>query len=202
MKSIYSLLIFFLIINLNPIYAQNSDINLLKTINLNRNRSFDKPFEFISNITTPLAIGIPISLFTYSLIKKDKEAEKKAIIIGTSIVAEEGITLVLKYAINRPRPYITYPFIDNVITDSDPTFPSGHTGAAFATATSLSLAYPKWYIIAPSFLYAGAVGYSRLHLGLHYPTDVLGGIIVGMGSSYLTYKLGKRLRLAEGNGSK
>lgn len=66
--------------------------------------------------------------------------------------------------------------------------PSGHTSTAFATATSLSLAYPKWYVVAPSFVWAGAIGYSRMHLGVHYPSDVLAGAIVGSGSAYLTYK--------------
>ena len=69
-----------------------------------------------------------------------------------------------------------------------PSFPSGHTSGAFATATILSLEYPKWYVIVPSYLWAGTVGYSRLHLGVHYPTDVLGAMVVGAGSAYLSYK--------------
>ncbi|HEU4788615.1 MAG TPA: phosphatase PAP2 family protein, partial [Flavobacterium sp.] len=47
------------------------------------------------------------------------------------------------------------------------------------------------YVIAPSFLWAGAVGYSRMYLGVHYPTDVLAGAIVGSGSAFLCYKLNK-----------
>jgi membrane-associated phospholipid phosphatase len=51
--------------------------------------------------------------------------------------------------------------------------------AAFALATSLSLSYPKCYIIVPSFAWASSVGYSRMDLGVHYPSDVLAGAIVG-----------------------
>ncbi len=51
--------------------------------------------------------------------------------------------------------------------------------------------YPKWYIIAPSFAWASAVGYSRMHLGVHYPSDVVSGAIVGSGSAYISYKLNK-----------
>ncbi len=53
------------------------------------------------------------------------------------------------------------------------------------------MAYPKWYIIAPSFAWASAVGYSRMALGVHYPSDVLAGAIIGSGSAYLCYKLNK-----------
>ena len=51
--------------------------------------------------------------------------------------------------------------------------------------------YPKWYIIAPSFAWASAVGYSRMHLGVHYPSDVAVGAIIGSGSAYLSYKANK-----------
>jgi len=102
-----------------------------------------------------------------------------------------GFTEVLKYSINRTRPFNKYSFITKKSAGGNPSFPSGHTSGAFATATSLCLAYPKWYVIATSYLWAGTVAYSRMHLGVHYPSDVIGGIIVGMGSSYIAYKLQK-----------
>ena len=64
---------------------------------------------------------------------------------------------------------------------------------AFATATSLSLTYPKWYIIVPAYSWAGAVGYSRMHLGVHYPSDVFIGALVGAGSAWLTHAMNKKL---------
>lgn len=89
----------------------------------------------------------------------------------------------MKYGFNRKRPFVTYPdLITKKSEAGSPSFPSGHTSQAFATATSLSLAYPKWYVIAPSLLWAGAVGYSRMELGVHYPSDVLVGALIGIGS--------------------
>jgi len=41
------------------------------------------------------------------------------------------------------------------------------------------MAYSKWYVIAPSLLFAGSVGYSRMYLGVHYPTDVATGAALG-----------------------
>jgi undecaprenyl-diphosphatase len=99
----------------------------------------------------------------------------------------------MKYSINRTRPFITYPDIMKKSGAASPSFPSGHTSGAFATATSVSLAYPKWYVIVPMFSWAGAVGYSRMDLGVHYPSDVLAGALVGAGSAWLTYYVNKKL---------
>jgi membrane-associated phospholipid phosphatase len=50
------------------------------------------------------------------------------------------------------------------------------------------MAYPKWYVVVPSFVWASSVGYSRMHLGVHYPSDVLVGAMVGSSSAFLTQK--------------
>jgi membrane-associated phospholipid phosphatase len=72
--------------------------------------------------------------------------------------------------------------------------PSGHTSSAFSTATSLSLNFRKWYVVAPAYTYAAAVGYSRMYLGVHYPSDVLVGALLGSGTAYLTWKINKKLQ--------
>ena len=98
------------------------------------------------------------------------------------------ITYSIKHIVNRDRPYITNPDIIPQETYSSYSMPSGHTSFSFAVATSVSLQYPKWYVIAPAYLWAGAVGYSRLYMGVHYPSDVLIGAITGAGSAYIVYK--------------
>lgn len=171
--------------------AQNSDIDLLKRINDNRNSDFDPLMKGVTNSALPISIGTPIVIYAVGLIEKDSTTKKKAVFIAETFAASAFISLALKSITKRERPYITYPEIDNVTEESSYSFPSAHTSSAFATATSLSMAYPKWYVIAPSFLWAGAVGYSRMYLGVHYPTDVLAGAIVGSGSAFLCYKLNK-----------
>jgi undecaprenyl-diphosphatase len=56
-------------------------------------------------------------------------------------------------------------------------------------ATSLSLATKKWYVAVPAYLWASGVAYSRMYLGVHYPSDLLGGIVIGIGTSFLTWKI-------------
>jgi membrane-associated phospholipid phosphatase len=101
------------------------------------------------------------------------------------------ITGALKYGIDRERPFVTYADINKHSTGGSPSFPSGHTTMAFATATSLCLAYPKWYVIVPSMLWAGSVGYSRMYLGVHYFTDVMAGALIGSGTAVGVYYASK-----------
>lgn len=169
--------------------AQNMDINALKAINLHRPRSLDNTFLTITNTTKPIAVAIPVVLLAGGLLKKNKSMEYNAIQMAGAMAVTTVLTEGLKYTVRRPRPYVTYPFIQHLTTESDPSFPSGHTSIVFADATALSLNYPRWYIIAPAFLWATAVGYSRLDLGVHYPSDVLAGALIGSGSAYLSFKV-------------
>lgn len=173
------------------INAQNIDINILRDINVNRNTSLDPTFKVITNSAVPISVATPIIIYSVGLIKKDSTIKKQAIFIGETFLVSAFITTALKHTIKRERPFDTYPDIDKVTSAPGYSFPSGHTSTAFATATSLSMAYPKWYVIAPSFVWASAVGYSRMHLGVHYPSDVLAGAIIGSGSAYISYKMNK-----------
>jgi membrane-associated phospholipid phosphatase len=173
--------------------AQNTDINILRDINVNRNENLDSSFKFVTNTAVPISVATPIILYSVGLIKKDSTIKKQAIFIGETFLVSSFITIALKHTVKRERPFDTYSDIDKGTSAPGYSFPSGHTSTAFATATSLSMAYPKWYVIAPSFVWASAVGYSRMHLGVHYPTDVFAGAIIGSGSAYITYKANKWL---------
>ena len=165
--------------------AQNADIELLRSLNSNTSTvGFSK---VISNTTTEVAIGVPLVMGVVALIEKDDDLLKNALYIAVSVGVGGVITQGLKYGIDRPRPYITYNDLTPYAYETSLSFPSGHTSLAFSTATALCLKYPKWYVIAPSMLWAGSVGYSRMNLGVHYPSDVLAGAVVGAGSAYLTF---------------
>lgn len=169
--------------------GQNLDIRWLDKINSPVYPPVDKPWQFISNSTAPVGIATPVVLFAVGAATHDKMLRRKSYEAGASFLVGTAITTALKVSIRRPRPFTTYP---DIITKKGKggsfSFPSGHTTSAFATATSLSLAFPKWYVIAPAYAYAGAVAYSRMYLGMHYPSDVLFGILVGVGSSVLVFQ--------------
>lgn len=176
------------------LFAQNLDIDILKKINQDRNQNLDKPFNSISKSVYPLSIAFPISLLGSGIIKKDKNLQRQGLTSLASLAISMGTTYSLKKIINRDRPYFTYSIIQPYYIENDPAFPSGHTTAAFTTATSLSLTFKKWYVVVPAYTWAGAVAYSRLHLGVHYPSDVLAGAAIGVGSAWLCFKANRWLQ--------
>lgn len=189
---LFNLLLIFGFIYNNQLHAQNWDINLLKQINpTNPNSS---TWKNISSTSEPLCVAAPVGMFVVSLINQDQNLKKNSFKLAESIVITAAISEVMKVTMNRDRPFVKYPLdvFPNQIDETGKSMPSAHTALAFTTATSIYLAYPKWYVALPAFTWATAVGYSRIYLGQHYPSDVLVGAIVGGGSACLTNWLNKK----------
>jgi membrane-associated phospholipid phosphatase len=178
---------------INIVDAQNAELRFLQNLSEHRTPGMTHFMQGISNTTTEVSFAVPVGFFIAGAINHDNLMERKSGYMLETIVAGSGIAIVMKYIVNRPRPSTKDTLIIPATDIGSPSFPSGHTSIAFATATSLSLAYPKWYVIIPSYLWAGTVGFSRMYLGAHYPTDVLAGAIVGSGSALLCRKLNQLL---------
>ena len=173
------------------VQAQNWDINTVRKVNGWETHNVSKALSHSGLI---LPVGVPTAMGIYALVQKDEPLLKEAVYIGTSVIEALGITMAMKFTFDRQRPYEKYPnLIHPVSTEPDPSFPSGHTAAAFSLATSLSLTYPKWYVIAPSALWACGVGYSRINQGVHYPSDVLTGAVIGTGCAFLNIYINRWL---------
>ena len=166
--------------------AQNWDINGVHKVNSWDGRFVRNYNKVISKSEPYVAVGVPVAMALASWIKHDKALLKDAIYVGTSVAGAFVVSYGMKYLVDRQRPYDRWP--DRVRPYSyehTPSFPSGHTATAFALATSLSIKYPKWYVIAPSALWACSVGVSRMNEGVHYPSDVLAGAAIGAGCAVL-----------------
>lgn len=165
--------------------AQNWEVDLLKNINSATHQS--TYWKTANKSVYPISIASPITILSIGYLKKDKQLQQQGWQNIGALVINTVITQGLKYAINRERPYDKYPtIIYPYQVDNDPSFPSGHTSTAFTTATTLSIHFKKWYVVVPAYTWAASVGYARLYLGEHYPTDVVAGAIIGTGSAFLS----------------
>ena len=105
--------------------------------------------------------------------------------------------MLLKNIVARPRPFAEIEaLIPLIAKPTDFSFPSGHTTASFAVALVMFRMLPK-KIGIPAVVLAALVAFSRLYLGVHYPTDVLVGFLVAlMGSTVAVWivrtKMGNR----------
>jgi len=95
-----------------------------------------------------------------------------------ALVGSHLIIQVLKRSFRRRRPYIVELSIHFTAKPlKDASFPSGHTTAVFATCVSIALVLP--WLTMPLLIIACLVGWSRIYLGLHYPSDVIVGAFIG-----------------------
>ena len=96
--------------------------------------------------------------------------------------------VILKNLVARTRPYDAIPELSTLIPHpTDYSFPSGHTTASFACALVLFGMLPKKYGV-PILCLAVLIALSRLYVGVHYPSDVLGGMLIAVGvSTFVLY---------------
>ncbi len=175
--------------------SQSLDFSMLRAINKDEHPQWDKTMKITSTSVYPALVVAPASLLLTGYVQDDKIMMRNGVKTGVAIGLNVLLTTGLKYSINRKRPYEQYPNDIVKRTDSGPySFPSGHTSSAFAAATAVTLSTKKWYVAVPSYAYACAVGYSRMRLGVHFPSDVLGGMIIGIGSSLLVFQVDKWLQ--------
>ncbi|WP_428330871.1 phosphatase PAP2 family protein [Mucilaginibacter sp.] len=138
---------------------------------------------FMSNTYRYGDIGIPAAMLVGGIAYHNEALRQNSLFVASSTAISYGLMTLIKHVVKRRRPFIQNINIVPVYRAGSTSFPSGHAASTFATATALSMAYPKWYIITPAFLWAGTVSYSRMYLGVHYPTDVAAGIVLGAGTA-------------------
>ena len=164
--------------------------DLFRSINNSRASSKDFFFENIDKTLWPVAIGSPIILYGISKYKNDEYLKNASIILASSELATLIEFTILKHFIKRQRPFRNLQNVNTLDTIGidEFSFPSGHASTAFSIATTISLLYPDKKIIIPILIWATTVSYGRIYLGVHYPSDVISGAIIGGATSYFCFK--------------
>ena len=185
------------------IFAQSGNTNwentMLRNIADNRTDGKTSFFKGISASTYVLSVATPLTYLVAGSIKGDKNIKKTALFITESIAISQAVSFATKSIVGRERPAVKDPTFIAVTKANNASFPSGHTAAAFSLATSLTIINHKWYVVVPSYTWASLVGYSRIYLGVHYPTDIIAGAFVGAGSAWLSYRLNKWMHHSKTN---
>ncbi|MDO5825726.1 MAG: hypothetical protein BZ137_05280 [Methanosphaera sp. rholeuAM130] len=159
------------------------DNQIFQLINL----SYHNPFlNNLSQLVCYLGVVYTILIIALLIAFFDKKKGKRvAVLLFMGVILAVCLTFLLKYTVLRPRPYTV---IDNMVllaVEMDPSFPSGHTVNSTVLACILTKEYDKKiFMLIPLF-----VGLSRIYIGVHYPSDILCGFILGIFIAILSEKI-------------
>lgn len=137
------------------------------------------------------AYGVAVYCLAYSFASITAERRRQLHTVVAGVVMSGITATLLKRTVHRIRPYHMYPVIHHLGPGGGWSFPSGHTCDAVALATALSLSFAGRNNSLWLVCWAVLVGVSRVYLGVHYPSDVLGGLSTGCGMAVLGYLLVK-----------
>jgi membrane-associated phospholipid phosphatase len=169
----------------------NLDVTLFRRINDGRSEVLGKLVDINNALVLPLGVAVPVGFFSYGMFARREYETDTGLLTGLSEFVSFGLGYGLKRIVRRDRPFVALANVHFSDAEAgDPySFPSGHATAAFALATSLSLRYPKPAVYIPLHLWALFVAYGRVYLGVHYPSDVLVGGVIGSGTAIVVHLL-------------
>ena len=149
--------------------------------------------KFMTSVTKLGNAGIFWIILTVLFLLIPKMRKTGVVMAAALIIDLLLCNVLLKNLVARTRPYDVNTGIQLLVAKlRDYSFPSGHTAASFASATALYFAGEK-KLWKPALVLACLIAVSRLYLYVHYPTDVLGGVVIGIIAGYLGYRLVKVL---------
>ncbi len=146
-----------------------------------------KAFNLIMPILTYIGSSVFAILFCIATFF-DAFTRTLSIKTSSALIISSIIVRIIKISVNRLRPYLILQNLNTrKIGIDNYSFPSGHTTCAFCIAVMLSLNLPSLTLV--SILIASFVGVSRMYLGVHYPTDVFVGSLIGSATSIIIFGL-------------
>ncbi|QOR76410.1 MAG: phosphatase PAP2 family protein [Thermoflavifilum sp.] len=172
---------------------QEWDVHLLEKLNIHHAPIWDAAMNVITYTAAYITIAIPLICLIVAFTQKDAFLRIKAWFLISCLVTASLLASGIKQAVQRPRPWHSYQMIEKKTEGGGWSFPSGHTTGAFALAFAMGVAFRKKKWMLPVMVgWACVVGYSRMDLGVHYPSDVLGGMLTAAATVALNYLFFKK----------
>lgn len=168
------------------------ELKILDGIQSIRTPAADIFMSFITKLGSAGIVWIILTIVLLLIPTKRKSGIILAVALCVDLILCNGI---LKNLFGRIRPCDVNTSIQLLVArPQDFSFPSGHTASCFAAVGALYLAGERkmW---KPALLLSILIAFSRLYLYVHYPTDILGGIFVGLAAGYIGYWLVERVLL-------
>lgn len=126
-----------------------------------------------------------VALVLVALLQFDAQSMLFVKVALLAFVFEIPSFICLKQFLKRTRPFDALSFCHCAVKPSDEfSMPSGHTAAAFVMAAAISTFFPSLALLA--YAWAGLIGFSRVFLGVHYPTDIAVGALLGLSCTSLS----------------
>ena len=138
------------------------------------------PNSVLAETVLPVSFGIPMFYLAKGFIKKDRELQILGLKYVGALLINEVMTDFVKYSVYKNKQietgFFSNPRGDQIIT----SLPSRHSN-------------PKWYYVVPSYIWASSVVYARHEVGEDYSTNLVGSVLIGVGSAYINHFLIKAL---------
>jgi len=152
-------------------------------------RRYSRQVAEISRWVSRLGDGVYYLVFALLLMYLEVENSKAFFIVALlGFAFELPAYLLVKNTIKRQRPNdVIQEFVAYLVPSDKFSFPSGHTAAAFVMATTIAEFYPQFAL--PAYVLAMLIGSSRVLLGVHFPTDILAGMLLGVSSANIALSL-------------
>jgi undecaprenyl-diphosphatase len=151
-----------------------------------QNPAFDAMLPFLTDLNRkPIGLVILGLLWVLLLVRGGRPGRMAALLLIPTIALSDQLnSSLLKFIIERPRPCAELPDVHLLVgCGSGYSFPSSHAVNNFAAAFVLSYFLSRW--TWAFFSFAAVIGYSRIYVGVHYPSDVLAGSIIGVSLGFI-----------------
>ncbi|MDP2664474.1 MAG: phosphatase PAP2 family protein [bacterium] len=148
---------------------------------------FDAVVVFLASYLAYVLIIVFLAFVFFSHYQRREKLQILFVAGASAIIARFGIAELIRLFYQRPRPFSALDNVQQLLTSNEWSFPSGHATFFFALATAVYLYNKKlgiWFFVATILITV-----SRVIAGIHYPSDIIGGAVIGIAVAYTVFYL-------------